>query len=125
MKRSRRYSYNFRGSSRNERIPSVLLPSNIRIEGRETWQWLAFLSRAASLINFFDEHNERREGWDLFLSGDISVILARMLEVRPEVIDTEIRTLVVRLHESTSEEYRISLYSTLSCQNIICCGNTQ
>lgn len=113
MKRSGRYSYNFRGTSRSERIPSVLLPSNIHIEGRETWQWLAFLSRAASLINFFDEHNERREGWDLFLSGDISVILAQMLEVRPEVIDTEIRTLVSRLHESTSEEYRINLYSTL------------
>lgn len=113
MNQSRRHSYTFRGASRNERIPSVLLPSNIRVDGRETWQWLAFLSRAASLIYFFDENNERRGGWDVFLSGDISVILARMLEVRPEVIDTDVRTLVSGLHESTSEEHRTSLYGML------------
>ncbi|MEO0007671.1 MAG: hypothetical protein RJA20_1867 [Bacteroidota bacterium] len=113
MKKIRRNSYAFRGTGRNERAPSALLPSNISMDGRETWQWLAFLSRAASLINFVDENNESREGWDAFLSADPSVMLARILEVRPDVIDSEIRSLVAQLHESTSEEYRIGLYGKL------------
>lgn len=113
MDNIRRYRHAFRGASRNERAPSVLLPSNIRIDARETWQWLSFLSRAASLINYFDENNEITDTWDSFLVSDPSVILARILEVRPDVVDTEIRILVTRLHESTSEEYRIGLFESI------------
>lgn len=113
MDNIRRYRHAFRGASRNERAPSVLLPSNIHIDARETWQWLSFLSRAASLINYFDENNEITDTWDSFLVSDPSVILARILEVRPEVVDTEIRMLVTRLHESTSDEYRIGLFESI------------
>jgi hypothetical protein len=101
------------GTNRSERILQPLLPENIRIDARALHDWLAFLARASGLLRYYNTQNLPAGTWEPFFKKDPTVVLALILERRPEDFDNELRSTVRRFHGAGTEKKQIQLYEQL------------
>ncbi|MCK6692463.1 MAG: hypothetical protein L6Q97_10210 [Thermoanaerobaculia bacterium] len=96
-------SYVFRGATQQDRYPRALMPENIRVDARELPAFLAFCARTAQLIRSVDKNNKPAGTWADFLEKDPVVLLALVMENRPEKWINEVRDIIRRFYLSAGE----------------------
>jgi hypothetical protein len=114
MKSSQKHrSISFLGTNQRERTLKALLPENIQIDAREMHEWLAFIAQSAELVQYFNTQNKISGNWAAFLQKDPSVLLALILQARPEKYDNEVRGFVRQFFGAANEKSQAQAFEKL------------
>lgn len=105
-----------KGTSQNTRLSAKLLPDYFRVDERTLADYLAFASAFAGHVDFWDEDSEKRGDritWERFFNQDITVILASVVSVDIDTMDSNFEYHVQRVRGSFEEGSKQSTFEEL------------
>ncbi|MCH2042865.1 MAG: hypothetical protein MK212_01900 [Saprospiraceae bacterium] len=87
------------GTTQDERIPKMLLPSFVKVDERSVSDLLAFTSEYSKLINYYNLDNAVDGDWSRFINNDVSIFLATVISTDLTKVEKEHSDL---LHDLTN-----------------------
>lgn len=104
------------GVTQNGRLSKALLPEYIKIDERKTSDLLAFSSRYAEYINFYNIDNAKAGTWTNFFKNDISVFLSSIISTNVKRIEQEQNRLLHKVNFASRAEDKIDALEGLYTQ---------
>jgi hypothetical protein len=104
------------GANQGDRMLKALMPDFIKIDERSVSDFLAFASKYAELIRYYDINNSPDGDWTRFFRNDLSVFLAGIISTDLKRIEREHSSFIVELEHAPRAEDRFDALRKLYTQ---------
>lgn len=106
------------GANQGERMLKSLLPEFVKIDERGVSDFLAFASKYAELVRYYDMSNSADGDWTRFLRNDLSVFIATIIATDLKRIEREHSSFITELEHAPRLEDRFEALKKLYTQVI-------
>jgi hypothetical protein len=104
------------GANQGERMLKALMPEFVKIDERSTSDFLAFASKYAELVRYYDINNSHDGDWTRFLKNDLSVFIATIISTDLKKIEREHSAHITELENAPRVDDRLEALKNLYTQ---------
>lgn len=104
------------GANQSERMLKALAPEYIKIDERSVSDFLAFASRYAEMVRYYDMNNSHDGDWTRFFRNDLSVFIATIIATDLRKIEREHSSFIAELENAPRMEDRLEALAKLYTQ---------
>ncbi len=104
------------GANQRERMLKSLLPEFVKIDERGVSDFLAFASKYAELVKYYDINNSPDGDWTRFFRNDLSVFIASIISTDLKRIEREHASYISELEHAPRPEDRLEALKLLYTQ---------
>lgn len=92
------------GTSQDARLPDILKPESISIDGKNIDDWLREARKYAELLHYYNPRNVIDGDWSKFIESDITSLISLLEEEKPQALRENYVKLLDRMSVDQSEE---------------------
>lgn len=104
------------GANQGDRMLKALLPEFVKIDERGVSDFLAFASKYAELIRYYDINNSPDGDWTRFFRNDLSIFIASIISTDLKRIEREHSSFISELELTPRAEERLDALKKLYTQ---------